>query len=378
MISWRTLVAVLLGLSVLFVAPAFIHGYIYPTGGDDTASHLIYFQNMDTQNALYWGQWLAGKLVNGLPFDSVATFSVFNYAAFVLMIWAIGISLALSVNWFAGVLAAILVTFGIRIALDQFWSGAIFNLINVGILLPLFLLCLHKKRNGGNRFWLLGMLIFGGMFGAVHPTGLYMLALIPFILAYEIFRAKVLKREVWGNRYLVYIGGLIVAIGFAFALDLAHPNSERLLADMVLLIAVLAAGILASLPMRKPFPVLIVILLCLWSIPNISLWFQDNSAVKEADKAVITYLNGLSGKTYTASPEVAEQVYCLFLNKQFVNGKADYAVVRSVSMTCGSDSESQWFRNAERIGFAPVGYNKIAEFGNYGVVVISLYEKVSP
>jgi hypothetical protein len=68
------LVLVLFIMSVLIVIPPIRYHYIYPTAGDDTASHLIYFHDMDTMTPLYGGQYLVGELVNALPFDLNVSF----------------------------------------------------------------------------------------------------------------------------------------------------------------------------------------------------------------------------------------------------------------------------------------------------------------
>jgi len=40
------LVGLLIILTVIVLIPPLHYGYIYPTAGDDTATHLLYFQNM--------------------------------------------------------------------------------------------------------------------------------------------------------------------------------------------------------------------------------------------------------------------------------------------------------------------------------------------
>ncbi len=375
----KLLLFVLSGLSVLFVAPAFVHGYIYPTGGDDTAAHLLYFQNIDTQSPLYWGQFLVGKLVNVLPFDPVASFSVFNYAGFVLMMVTVGLTTAAAVNPMAGILAAIIVGFGNIIAINQFWSGTIFGLVNVGIFLPLLLLAWHKRR----RAWLIVGGVIGIIFAVFHPSGLYLLGLIPVVLFYEVLRSRGRLwltgwwRELWQNRFLMCLGGLILALAFACLLDMAKPNSARILADTVILLGVFVAGVLAMLPLtiKGAFSSILAVAVLVMSLPNIILWWNDNSAIKPADKSAIAYLDAMPGQSFSAGAEVAQSVYGLYLQKRFVDVGGDYLIRRSKPQTCGSDLASEWFRNSSRLGISLTGYTEIARFTDADKIVVTLYER---
>jgi len=354
--SRRLLVAVLLGLSVLFVIPAFTHGYIYPTGGDDTAAHLAYFKVMDAQGPNYWGQYLVGKMVNALPFDPVTTFSIFNYAAFVLVIWSVGLATTLVVNPAGGIMAAILVVFGSRVALDQFWSGAIFNLINLGIIFPWLLLCLHNLRKGFG--WAIGAGAGGMAFTLFHTDGMYVFALIPVVVACEIWHSKLGRLAQY--RFSLYLLALSAVLMAGFLL-MPKLYSERLLADAVILVAILIASVVANL--HSPLLTLAVIVCAVVAVPNVSLWLQDNSAVKQADKAAIGYLQSQPAGTFSASPEVAEPIYSLFISRKFVSkGYGDYSIVRSVPMTCQSDPKSEWFKNGNRVGYTTLGYTELARF----------------
>jgi hypothetical protein len=96
---------------------------------------------------------------------------------------------------------------------------------------------------------------------------------------------------------------------------------------------------------------------------------QNNSAVKEADKEAIAYLNSSIGQNYTADPNVSEDIYNLFVNKYFVDDVgADYVVVRTVPMTPMSDPDSFYFNNQDRTPkvdyMSDYGYKLLKEYDN--------------
>jgi MFS family permease len=377
-------------LSILIVLPAFIHGYIYPNTSDDTAFHLAYFRNMDIQSFLYYGQYLVGKLVNALPFNPATTFLWFNYIAFILVVWAIGISVSLAVGCLVGVVATILAIFGITASLQLFQSGMIFDLIGIGILLPLLLLCLHNiRRNIGWKFGFVFALI---SFAFFHLNGLYLLALIPIVIVYEIIRDKVAKRlneglsYIWNNRFLVYLLGLVAALFFAYVFRLGGENSGRLIFDLMIPLIIFVVAVLFRLLLfnERNLRYVFVLLAFIICIPNFFTWFHDNSAVKEVDKQAITYLNSLPDGTYTASPQVTELIYELFVDKQFIEDvSADYAVVRNVPMTFTSDPENINFKNQDRMALSMNGFQLEKQFNDGGIdpktnqqITVSVFKKM--
>ncbi len=153
----RRLLVVLVVLSVLIVMPPIIHHYIYPSWGGDSAEHLIYFHNMGVgfpiiriwdvveNPPLYYGQYVVGKLMNALPFDMNFSFLWFNYIVFIMVVWAIGLTAYYAVNPLAGILASILASFGCIKTIGLFVGGNIFDLMGIGLLLPLVLLCLESE-----------------------------------------------------------------------------------------------------------------------------------------------------------------------------------------------------------------------------------------
>lgn len=334
-VKW--LILTLVGLSILIVMPPIVHGYIYPSWGGDSAEHLIYFHNMDTSSPLYYGQYVIGKVLNALPVDINVSFLWFNYIAFIMMIWAVGISTSLAVNHLAGILASILASFGCLQTVGLFVGGTIFDLIGIGLLLPIVLLCLHNRKRGIG--WKFASFITLVAFAFCHTNGKYIFVLIPIVVVYEEVRERVSKisggvlKDIWDNGYLMYMIGLIMVLLVGFAIGIAKTNSVRLFTDAMVLLMIAIGGILALVPFpkRRVVQYALIALAVGVSIPNLLLWFQNNNVVKSADKQAFTYLNGLQDATVSAV--VSQDIYQLFVEQQFVTiENASYVVVRSIPM----------------------------------------------
>jgi hypothetical protein len=368
------LISVLVVISILMIIPLLHYHYIYPTAGDDTATHMIYFQNMDKQPPLYGGQFIVGKLMNALPFDMSVNFLWYHYCILILAIWCIGLSVGFAINYLAGILVSLGVIC-INGLLELFHWGQIFDIVGIAILLPIALLCLHKIDKG--LWWKVGAVVSLIVFSLWHLNGKFIYALLPMIIIYEIAvfvitrKNEKLAQKICDYRFLYYTGvlGLILfvlyKIGYKPALD-----SGRLWMDGSILIVLCVSGI-AGLWLNKKGNTLmslaVIVFVISLSIPNWLLWFQDNSAVKDADKEAIAYLNSLDGETYTASPQVAQDIYGLFVNKEFLDYLgADYVVTRTMPMTPRSDPNNLYYENGGREYMGKYmnlwGYKPLTEF----------------
>ncbi len=358
-----TLVAILVALSILVVIPPLRYHYIYPTAGDDTASHLIYFQNMDTKDAMYNGQYLVGKFVNVLPLDPKVSFLWFHFAVMILILWSIGFSIGIAVNYLAGILAVLLVL-GASYLLSLFYWGQIFDLVGIGILLPTALLCLNNITRGVG--WKIGAIFALSFFSLFHANGVYVLALLPTVITYEMVRSNISGR-ILENRIVVYICLLSIAL-FIMGKTPIPLDPGRLIMDSTIL-AMMFIGACLGLFLRgegRHVAILLAIMLC---IPVGIEWMQNNSAVKNVDKEAIVYLNSLNGRNYNASLEVSQDIYGLFVNKKFINALGtDYIIDRSIPMTPRSDPDNMYFENQNR------EFSRFLYVGEYGYKLLRTFD----
>lgn len=389
----KWLILTLVILSMIIIIPPIAYNYVYPTAGDDTASHLIYFQNMDTRHSIYYGQYAIGKILNLLSFPIMVSFLWFHFIVLVLVMWVVGLTVAFSVNTIAGILATILV-FGVSGLVGFIYYGQIFDVFNIGILLPLAVFSYYKWKKGiGWKVVAISSLV---VFGLFHANGGYVIALIPLLVVYEIIRSRIFSRleggiqEIWGNRVLMSCGFLGFALLCLFTLNVGKPDPFRLLADGKILGTIFASGALGIIVGgNKRLLYGVIASAIVISLPTAIIWCQNNSAVKDTDKQAIAYLNSLNGVTYTGSPQVAKDIYNLFVNKKFVgDATADYAVIRNVPMTPKSDPDDFYFegRKREKIVDHMDGYEyRLLKEFNYGEkdritnlpIIIEVYGKVS-
>lgn len=337
---------VLVILTVLVFYPPLHYGYLYPTAGDDSASHILYFMNINTPDGfpdapphnypLYYGQYIVARLLNVLPFNVVSSFLWFNYIMLAFALWAVGLTVGLATNWLAGLLASVLV-FGRSYLLVQFSWGVIFDIIGIAVLLPILLLCLHKFDKGIG--WKIGMIISLPLFAVFHVNGQYLFALVPIYIVYEVVSYLFVRKDYkFGKimrqyRILGYCMLLTVALVMAYFIRLSIDPTRILLDASILFM--MCVGIVISLLVGSNTKAIIGVGLVavIVIIPQFQYWIQDNSAIKEADKQAIAYVNSLSGKTCEASLEVTENIYRLYVNKQWIHLNADYIIVRSSAMT---------------------------------------------
>lgn len=354
------LISILIIMTIIIIIPPIVYDYIYPTSGDDTATHLYYFENMDKYNPHYGGQYLIGKLINALPYNPIDTFTWYHYVVMVLALWTVGLVMAVTVNYLAGILT-VFITFGASYLMSLFQWGQIFDIVGIAILLPILMLCFHNmhKKIG----WKLGAIVSLLAFATFHANGKYLYALAPMVIVYEIVRVVLpqryqkFKTGMNDYRILYYTGGLSAVLALLYAIEYKPAGDPgRLWMDGTILVVMFICGLCGYLLSKKNivWQVAGIVLAVLISLPNIMLWSQDNSALKQVDRQAIAYLNNMSKSSYTASSEVAQWIYGFYLKKEFQDtycqssSCVDYVIVRSVPMTPRSAVGNLYFENQGR------------------------------
>ncbi len=367
------LIIVLIVLSVMVIIPPIHYQYVYPTDGDDTAAHLQYFQIIGQTKALYYGQYMVGKLLTSLPFDILTSFSLFHYIVLISVIWAVGLSVGLAINPLAGILASILLI-GKTYLLELYHWGQIFDICSIAIFLPMAFLCLHKMNNGIG--WKIGAVASLGLFAVFHANGIYIVAVIPIVVGYEIIMKLVSRKnhvmadKMKSYRFLVYTGMISIGLIIVWLTGIFTPEPMRQLMDASIIMAMFVCGLMGFYAYGKSRIIAIVMIsvMILIALPTLKQWNNNGSAIKDADKDAIAYLNSLDGNTYTASPLVAQNIYGLFLNKKFQNNikGADYVVDRTLPETPYSDPQSRFFKNRYRLDIMNdmQGYKVLKVFDN--------------
>ena len=129
---------VLLGLAIFL--PPVVHGYEFPTMGDDTAHHLAVLDDVEFGHGFtdhyyhrYHGQTAVGWMIDITGADTDTFFLWFNFIG----LFAIGLTIYLFasklINGYAGVFSVLLAMFVFPGMLVYFQSGTIFNIMNMYI-----------------------------------------------------------------------------------------------------------------------------------------------------------------------------------------------------------------------------------------------------
>jgi hypothetical protein len=362
--------------AVIFLPPL-LHGYIYPNNGDDSAYHLRYIQHIDGEaeySPLYFGQFVMGHIIVwssslfGLPLNTI-----FLWANF-LILWLVGIAVFLLVSSLygrvAGLLGIAIVVFGTPSTLGLYDAGAIFDLMTVGIILPVLLLSVVKTIATRKWYWLSLAGSLAISFVVVHTAGLFkvgdikafephpylleftrtLLGVVPaftligvgiFVLLHKKFRVS---RE---THWLYWLFGVMLL----FLLPMTFVNilgwQTRFAIDMAIVLSIMAAcslGIMLNNIQKKKVAVvaLVTLIVLAGSYPSLNNYRQYQSAVRPVDEAVIDYVNGLSGKYYSCSIEVAPWIYDRYLNKVYQSGEKPY-IKRSVPMTSKTTPGTRYY-----------------------------------
>jgi len=226
--KWLLIIALVAFTAVIFLPPI-VQGYVYPNIGDDTATHMNAFDKIIVGNPIprvnYYGYYIVGYPLDVLSrvFDvnKDTLFFWFNYLA----LFGVGVSLFYIfrnlMGTTAGVLALFLPVFVSYGVLLLFYSGVIFNIINIGIILPFACFFSIKWILNHQWYYAVASLCLWALFAVFHPTGLYLLFIgIVSIIAFVIYsrwkRVHILKRY----RYIMIA---IVCLGLSLPLWSGMP-----------------------------------------------------------------------------------------------------------------------------------------------------------
>jgi hypothetical protein len=367
---------VLVIFTLIIFLPPIIYGYIYPNNSDDTALHIRLFEAIQQSGnsgvIQYWGQNIVGyPLVwfSNLTHISVSLlFMWFNF----IVLWLVGMMTFLllkTINWQSGLIGMFIVTFCTSSTLNLFDTGAIYDLATVGVIAPFFLLCVVKFI--GNKKWWWAflaviLLVFSIMFHSMvimYIIGAKTVEPIPSIIAYAftllgemmtIFGILGIFILIYKNRSIkldsknitLLVGFILLIVGlsvcaftaltsypYRFAIDLAIVSS--------LFIAFLWGLVLKNLK-YKYLLVIIAVIVLLGSYSNINTYFHNNSAIKEADKQAIAYLNTLDGKYFSCSPQIAAWLYERYTDKRYKKDTLPY-ISRNEPMTYKTTEGSPYY-----------------------------------
>ena len=145
--------------------------------------------------------------------------------------------------------------------------------------------------------------------------------------------------------------------------------------DMAILLSFLVAIFVGLSLERKRSKVVIAIVfvsIVFGLFNSISVWFDNNSAMKKVDENVLVYMNANGYKTFSCSPEVAPWIYSRFTDIDWVQKNGEVLIVRNIPMTAKSNKASIWY---EGHGFIPDENYRVIKSYTDGNVSVSIYER---
>lgn len=216
--------------ALTIILPPIIHGYIYPTMGDDSGMHMEILKNSNLWNQLYFGY-----IIIGYPLKWFYDFTLINYND--LFLWfnflvLIGVGatfysvLSRLVNYKAGLFSLVIPFF---ISLGIWWEfeyGMIFNLINIGIILPLILYMGIRWITQRKRHHLIGLVLFCILFSLFHSTGIYLAPTLILLLIFALaFKRQYVTIPVIVVSILIVVMNLFASCLLIYQTNLILPNA---------------------------------------------------------------------------------------------------------------------------------------------------------
>lgn len=232
---WLIDVVVLLCLLALVFVPPIVHGYWWPSQGDDTADHLAVLDassigTIKTSVVFhrYIGQTIAGwgaALFRMVGVSATSFFLWFNFVALYLILAALYLFGRQIVGRLSGVIAVLFVGFTAPGLMVFFGSGTIFNIINLYLLGLLGVLCMVRWLVTDGWHWALvglGVLAVCMVFHTV--TAMYlavtMLTVLGAVVVWRWRRGGALRRESF-----VTLLALVCMVG----IGLGQPEAKALM-----------------------------------------------------------------------------------------------------------------------------------------------------
>jgi len=359
-VKLRYIITILILLSIVIVLPPLIHGYIYPNGGDDAAFHLQVMQEITPthlipSHTIYAGQWMVGYplilIKDYLHISLTTSFLWFNYLVLIVLVWSNFLVFSLLFNKGVGLLVGIASILIVRTNIELFLAGQIFNIVNVGIILPWMLYFMSKALIKNSwRNLVVGFLLMS-LFSVFHASGYYLFVIVPLMgIAY--WQKKRIKNE---GMFVLYIMGSLALILLLFSLTKwgISPDPGRQGIDGIgLLILTLMVLVGWKLAVGKALIPIVLGLGIVGGIYILPVWFRYINAIQPVDKLAIEYIKTLPESEFYGNEYLASWVYQPYINKNYEPNSAIY-IWRSEPMTAMTSPDYIGWWEPEEINIKP-------------------------
>jgi hypothetical protein len=204
------ILAIIIFASIIFVPPI-TKDYDYPVLGQDAAWHLMVFDNIKIGQPIPTCMDVTGEVryfsyyIVGYPLDLIhnitgitknTLFLWFNFASLFVMGVSLLFIFSKLFNIYIGILALVIPIFTSFSTLLLYYSGAIFDVINIGIILPFICYFVVKALFTGKKLHWICSIILGLVFVSFHSTGVYLpFIIIAGVVAYVAYK-KITKQKI--------------------------------------------------------------------------------------------------------------------------------------------------------------------------------------
>ncbi len=175
--EYKYFILTMLILAIVIMLPPLLYRETYLVINNDTAAHLAVFEVMKsgTANYLYLGQMLTGWLMVGIEsifgIDISISFMWFNFTVLFLAGMSVAIMVVVITNSkLAGIISAFLITFGTSSTMHLFYSGTIFNIIEILIIFPILISLVYLAMIKRKTQWLFAIMPIGILLFFFHPS----------------------------------------------------------------------------------------------------------------------------------------------------------------------------------------------------------------
>jgi hypothetical protein len=352
---------------------------------------------------LYWGRYIVGYPIiwlsnaTGLSIDTI--FLWFNFSVLIGIDLAVYILISKLVNWWAGLLAVPIVIFS-QSTLNMFDDGTVFQLIILGIVLPLFIYVLARAINTKKIYWILTILGIVGFTLIFHllsaiQTALSLETTISRITTLKCFYSSMVGLSAIGGITLLTLlvvslwkrinkkDGLIISIGLvvfliitlsimAFGIGKYEPLRVSYdIAVIISLLSVLLMGLVIKYSSSRIIKIAVSVILVGLSIPYVVQYFGYNSAITPADKQAIAFVKQYNSDNFSCSSEINPVIYGRYLEKEYVSD-SDIYIQRNKPMTYDTAPNTPYYLGDKQ---PPNSTLNLVSVYNYDEVVINVYSK---
>lgn len=168
---------------------------------------------------------------------------------------------------------------------------------------------------------------------------------IIMLLGICIFKIKEINRylNIQSKYYLISLfcfTGVLILVVYCKLSTLPFRQQTDLAIIIALIVTIMSSVLII---INKRFIMLVVIIIIIGIYPQfIPHWFENNSAIKNADKEVIEYMNKLNVEYYDCSPTVSARIYDCYLEAKYKKG-SNILIMRNKPMAQGDDVDNIYY-----------------------------------